>query len=204
LKNPPGTADKDDVALIRTRCSRVVGVLNQYNVVARGEGTEKANELIATWTEVLVPVGIERTVTFDAHWDSPSKIQQVYEAIADLLPEERATEFHTSLLELRELLATANQEGFGLIADLVLEAQLIHEKEDSEKFSYDSGKARNAVTGRVRAAIEHLVKAFAEEIATRYTIATEPITLSACQQMMYLKEDRDSREPPLEEESVPL
>ncbi len=176
LENPPGSTHHSEIGLIKSRCPPVIGILNQYNVIARGRDVAAADNRIELWRECLQSHGVERVISFDAHWDSPSKIRDIYQAIQDLLPGEKAPIFQESLLVFSELFVAANYATFELISDLVINARSIHEREDSQDFPNGEKEARARLTEKIKTGIQGLIDKFVKDVAVLYAIAANPTT----------------------------
>jgi|SRR5579871_252828 len=178
LETVPGSAHIDELKLVRSRCSRVIAILNQYNVVAGSKGVEKADNRVRSWTTMVQEQGVTSVITFDAHWDSPAKLADIYQAINQLLPDEKSTNFQLSIEDLRNLITVANRNGFKRIGELVADVRSIHEDADSHRYDYDCEKAKNELAALVQDKAAVHLKKFLEHVVKEYTVAADPGTPS--------------------------
>jgi len=119
LDSVPDASDQKEIELVISTGKGVVALLNKgiYRLRASQEsdGESQVQRRIEQWKELLESKGVSKIFEFDAHWYNPAKVIEIYNAIEELLPEDKSNLFQESLSAFREYQENKMQRACELI-----------------------------------------------------------------------------------------
>ncbi len=115
----PDDSYKEEINIILRKCQKVVAVLNQYRKQLEASEKSAVKKRIDQWESVFKEQGIERIVLFDAHWDSPVKLNQLYHNILEILDSEQKSYFVEGLKRFEERQREIRQEACSMLASFI-------------------------------------------------------------------------------------
>lgn len=181
----PDDAHKDQISIVRRIQPRVVAVLNQERKQLEASDKEVVDNRIKQWTEVFKEKGIESIVVFDAHWDKPAKVDEIYNAVRETLAPENQDIFQEGLNQFKNRQVEIRKAACTILSSLVLKHQELSitttkgkyiEKDVREKLAKESHDAQNA---------------FLQEVCKLYILAAQSPTISKDELLIQMKSSPD-------------
>ncbi|MDZ8053976.1 MAG: GTPase [Aulosira sp. ZfuVER01] len=146
---------------------KVIGILNQAKKQLEASSQEIVDNRIKLWKEVLKEQGIENTIIFDAHWDKPSKINEIYDAIYRVLNSEEQALFSQGLNEFKNRQKEILTEALSMLANCITEIQEFQVA--TKKNSFSQEKAKNKMVRELQA----IIVDFVHDVVELYKVAAE-------------------------------
>ncbi len=87
----PQTQHNHEVAIVRLKQQNIIGIINKSKKSTDEKENKKNQQRIALWEKFFRDNNIKYFVKFDAFWDQPSKINEIYQFIAIFLKESNDT-----------------------------------------------------------------------------------------------------------------
>jgi predicted GTPase len=81
----PDDSFNEELTIVRRKCSKVIAVINQYEKQLKASSKPEVENRIKQWKAIFHNHSINHVFTFDAHWDNPIKVNQIYDGILDIL-----------------------------------------------------------------------------------------------------------------------
>ncbi|RMD66122.1 DUF3482 domain-containing protein [Candidatus Pacearchaeota archaeon] len=163
LQVVPDDSHKEEIRLIKRLQPQMVGILNFSYSVEKS----KLERRVTQWRRVFFELGIDHVLTFDTHWDRFSKVNRIYEEIAEVLSSHERRIFLLGLRKFKERQEQIHLEAAKLLADSIKRLQNI-------RFEYKkSNSAESRARTRLRKKYEEITLAFVSKAKDLYDIAAE-------------------------------
>jgi len=120
-------------------------------------------------------MGVYEIISFDAHWDKPSKVIQIYDAIKYILPPDFQDSFEVSLENFYERQRQIHKKAYELLYEDVLK---IREKKIEQKVEDDPANAKKQLERELMSFFNASVDQFITKATKLYQIAADNPTLS--------------------------
>lgn len=191
----PNDSHQKEIEITKTIQPRMVAVLNQgrkefnsYIQEGLDSNTAKSyvDNRIEQWKKIFENNGIKYVVIFDAHWDNPKKIDEIYEGVYRILDPKYQELFRKGLELFGQKQDYISQKAYKILASSIL---------DCQKKSTVSVKKGQYVEKEVREKIENeffsVTIDFLEKVTQLYKIAAEYPSATKDQLKLKIKELRD-------------
>ena len=176
IQVPADDSHLQEIRLIQKIQPNIIGILNKARTFERAKGVVARDRRIKQWSGKLNDCSVSNVIDFDAHWDKPSKVIKIYDAIYEILPLERKILFETSLENFYERQRQIHQNAYELLSEEIV---LIRKKKKlEEKVENDTDKAQKNLEKELVSFLEGSVNRFISKASNLYQIATENPTLS--------------------------
>ncbi|ARV58786.1 hypothetical protein BZZ01_09160 [Nostocales cyanobacterium HT-58-2] len=185
-------SDLNEVKVIQKIQPQVVAVLNKAVEFERSHSKKDTNQRIDQWKENLNLL-VKDIIVFDAHWDKPAKVQEIYNAILRILPLDRKKIFETGLRNFSDQQRQIEQKVYKLLAK-----EVIFVKDKTLKQKIDDGareKAKNELKEDLEYLLNSSVTSFLEKAIELYKIEAKNPNLSVSK---FLENLTESQEEPTE------
>jgi predicted HTH domain antitoxin len=182
----PDDSYKEEISIVRRIQPRVLAVLNQARRQLEAGSEEEVDNRIAQWNEVLKEQEIESVIVFDAHWDKPAKINEIYDSVRHVLAPKYRNLFEDGLSQFKERQAELRREACTMLASCIRRCQK-QAGVTVKKGQYLEAETRKKIAEELYDAnLVFLIRA-----AKLYQIAAEHPTESKDQLKLRLKESVD-------------
>jgi len=172
----PENSHEQELQIVQKIQTKVIGVLNKIILYEKEKGQEGAKNRINQWQKIFTKNGVQKMVVFDPHWDKPSKVIEIYDAVLTILPPEKKHRFETGLENFKARQQEINQKAYELLAEEVL--LLKSQKIEEEKVDNPEETKKN-LEKRILELLKKCVVSFNVKVSEWYRIAAENPTLSA-------------------------
>lgn len=187
LEVVPDRSHSREIELVKSAQHRVIGLLNKGRAMAKSAAKKKAGleNRIQLWQEIFKKHGIERVVTFDAHWDKPAKTLDIYNSIESVLDSEKLESFRSGVAKFEERQRQIQSLACQKIAECVTICYQTRETEskESEHAADHRGTseniAKNAAYEASNKKITDALSKFFRDITDIFRIAAKSPTLTA-------------------------
>ncbi|MBD2770642.1 GTPase [Iningainema tapete] len=194
LINPADDSHTNEVKVIQQIQRRVIVILNKAGEFEDSHGRTEKDKRINQWkNELIQKAGIEpeNIIDFDSHFDNPSKVQEIYNAILRILPPKRGEVFKEGLKEFEKRQHEIEQEAYKLLAREVIS---IRNKTLKQKINDNSrGTAKRELEKEIENLLNYHVLSFIQKASQLYEIGAKNPTMSVNQ---FLKKARENIEKP--------
>ncbi|MBE9001683.1 DUF3482 domain-containing protein [Nostoc sp. LEGE 12447] len=146
---------------------KVIGILNQASKQLEASNQKIVDNRINLWKEELKKQGVEDTIVFDAHWDKPSKINEIYDAIYRVLNSEEQALFSKGLNEFKNRQKEILTEALSMLANCITEIQEFQVATKKNSFSQET--AKNKMVRELQA----IIVGFVHDVKELYKVAAE-------------------------------
>lgn len=119
LSAVPDDSFSEEISIVKRKCSKVVAIINQYQRQLRASSEVEVGNRVKQWESFFRGQSIDNIVIFDAHWDNPAKINQIYDRILNVLDTEERSKFTEGLKIFKQRQLEIRREACGMLADLV-------------------------------------------------------------------------------------
>ena len=170
-EKPADNSDIQEIKLIQKIQRRIVCVLNKLNSL---KSEEKRVRRIKQWKDALQEVNINYVIDFDAHWDKPSKITNIYNSISDILTLERKKIFSASLQNFYDRQRKIEKKAYELLSEVVMEIRI---KKLEYKDQGDSSETQKKIKKELMDFLEKSIENFILRVTKLYEIAAENLKL---------------------------
>lgn len=171
LSSVPDESFVEELSVIRRQCKRIVAVINQYHRQRDASTELLVNSRVAQWQAFCEANQIHNAVVFDAHWDNPRKVTELYDAILTILDPSGRDRFTVGLNKFKERQVDIRDEACKFLAKMIRkcnEFEIKMQKRESEN-SKIVDEARKAIAKQVE---EHFV-GFVFCVSKLYKIAAD-------------------------------
>ena len=117
----PDDSFNEELTITKHKCSKVVAVINQYEKQLKASNNSKleVENRISQWKALFKDHSINHVITFDAHWDNPTKINQIYDGILNITEDEQRLKFTEGLKRFKERQVEITREACDMLASLM-------------------------------------------------------------------------------------
>lgn len=173
----PDDSFNEELTIVRRKCSKVIAVINQYEKQLKASSKPEVENRIKQWKAIFHNHSINHVFTFDAHWDNPIKVNQIYDGILDILDLEQRLRFVEGLKSFKERQADITQEACNMLASLIKDCE---EKavETISKGEFDKEEKLEEAKERVARRINGALAEFVYCVSDLYKVAAEHPTTS--------------------------
>ncbi|RAM52197.1 MAG: hypothetical protein C6Y22_07740 [Hapalosiphonaceae cyanobacterium JJU2] len=183
----PDDSYKEELLLIKRKSSRIIAVINQYRRQLEATSDEKAVEnRINQWIDVFQKQSIDKIITFDAHWDNPRKVNQLYDNILNILDDDQKSRFVEGLRRFKERQADIRQEACEMLASLIEKISEI-ELTNIPRRDVENKKRQNDAKEKVLRKINGSIAEFVYCVSQLYKIAAQEPTTSKEQLLLKME-----------------
>jgi GTPase SAR1 family protein len=119
----PDDSFNEEISIVKRKCSKVIAVINQYEKQLKASSKEEVGNRIQQWKAFFHAHAIDHVVLFDAHWDNPVKINQIYNGILNILEPEKRLIFSEGLKQFQKRQHDITQEACDMLASLIKDCQ---------------------------------------------------------------------------------
>lgn len=176
IRVPADDSHLQEIRLIQKIQPNIIGILNKAGTFGKTKGVDARDRRIRQWTGKLNECSVSSVIDFDAHWDKPSKVIKIYDAIYQILPLERKLLFEASLENFYERQRQIHQKVYELLSEEILSIRKKNKLE--EKVENDADKAKKNLEKELVSLLEESVNRFVSKASKLYQIAAENPTLS--------------------------
>lgn len=165
---------KSELKLV-TRAGRgVIGVLNKSSLLPVQKEDAKATSQgrIENWSSGMKQAGILNVVDFDAHWDRPSKVASIYNAIAAVLEGEQQRIFMGGIRKFNEKQERTLKDACKSVA-VCVESCIGSFHEHEGDYEYDSVKTKSSLQMKISQEIRSATEKFSAAVSEFYRIRAE-------------------------------
>lgn len=157
----------EEMEAVRNIQPRVIGILNQSKKQLEASNKEIVDNRINLWKKELKKQGIDNTIVFDAHWDKPSKINEIYDAVYRVLDSEEQELFSKGLNEFKNRQKEILTEALSMLANCINEIQEFQVSAKKNSFSQEKAKTQ------IRRELQTIIVDFVRDVTELYKVAAE-------------------------------
>jgi uncharacterized membrane protein/guanylate kinase len=182
----PDDSYKEEIEIVKKIQPKVIAILSQRRKQIDASGEAITNDRIYQWQEVLKEQKIEHVVVFDAHWDRPEKINEIYDSLSKTLSTRERKLLDRGIKIFNQRSDDICNESLSLLSECIESCQ----KQSSifvKKGNYSEPEVRQKIVEELNK--ECLV--FAIRVAELYKIAAEHPTDSKEELKIRLTESID-------------
>ncbi|BAZ40926.1 GTPase Era [Calothrix sp. NIES-4101] len=189
----PDDSYQEEISIIRHKSTKIVGVINQYKKQLEATNKDIVDGRVHQWESFFREQSIEQIVVFDAHWDNPIKVNQLYKSIFEILNDEQKSCFTEGLRRFKDRQQKIRKEACKMLSTLIIdcrnEAIVSIPKKDSENKDKIEEAQRQLVEK-----INHHLYLFVEPVSLLYKIAAENPTTSEEEIIFKIRSEPNWRE----------
>lgn len=174
----PNDSDKDEIALVKKNCCKVVAVINQYNKELQATDKKSVDDRVTQWKNVFREHSINDVIVFDAHWDNPVKVKQIYDGILNILDSEQKLRFTEGLKRFNERESEIRKEACNLLSVFIIEPYQGQPILTIPKIECNTEQKREIAREKIAQKIDRSFATFAYNITYLYKVAAEKPTTS--------------------------
>lgn len=115
----PDDSFKAEISIIKRQCSKILGLVNQYEKELRASSATEVENRVQQWKTFFAGQSVDSVIVFDAHWDNPAKISQIYDEIVSILDSEQQSQFSEGLKRFKERQLEIRGEACDMLASLI-------------------------------------------------------------------------------------
>lgn len=160
LQVVPDDQHKEEIKLVKRLQPQIVGILNFSHSVAQN----KLEERVAQWKKAFSEVGVDHVLVFDTHWDRYSRVNKIYETIANVLSQREKEIFLRGVAHFKERQQQINREAAKYLAESIQQLQRL-------EFKYKKSVAPSAIEEKIREKVAEITEEFVEKVSLLYQIA---------------------------------
>jgi GTP-binding protein EngB required for normal cell division len=117
----PDDSYKDEIAIVKKKCPKVVAVINHYKKQLEASDRVSIDNRVAQWKNLFIEHSINDVIVFDAHWDNPVKVKGIYDSILNILEVEEKLRFTEGLKRFKERQSEIRKEACNLLSIFIIE-----------------------------------------------------------------------------------
>ncbi|MEK0191825.1 GTPase [Microcoleus anatoxicus] len=185
----PDDSYKDEIAIIKKKCSKVVAVINQYKKQLEASDKISVENRVAQWKNLLREHSINDVIIFDAHWDSPVKVNGIYDSILNILDSEQKLRFTEGLKRFKERQSEIRKEACNLLSVFIIEPYQGKPILTIPKAECNNEYKREIAKGKIAEKIDRSFATFLHNITYLYKVAAENPTTPKEQLCLDFKTD---------------
>jgi GTPase SAR1 family protein len=182
----PDDSFNEEISIVKRKCSKVVALINQYEKQLKASSQPEIENRIKQWKALFHNHSIDHVVVFDAHWDNPAKINQVYGGILDILEPEKHLRFVEGLKRFKERQSDITRETCDMLASLIRDCE---EKAiiTISKGDFDKKEKQEEAKEQVARKINGSLAEFVYCVSDLYKVAAEHPTTSKDELCLLMK-----------------
>lgn len=186
LSTVPDDSFNEEISIVKRKCSKVISVINQYEKQLKASSKPEVENRIKQWKALFNDHSINHVVIFDAHWDNPTKINQIYDGILNILEAEQHLRFVEGLKRFKERQSDITREACDMLASLIRDCE---EKAvvTISKRDFDKEEKREEAKEQVARRINGALAEFVYCVSDLYKVAAEHPTTSKDELFLLMK-----------------
>ncbi|WP_341738244.1 GTPase domain-containing protein [Microcoleus sp. CAWBG640] len=169
----PDDSYKDEIAIIKKKCSKVVAVINQYKKQLEASDKISVENRVAQWKNMFREHSINDVIVFDAHWDNPVKVKGIYDSILNILDCEEKSRFTEGLKRFNERQSEIRKEACNLLSVFIIEPYQGKPILTIPKAEFNNEHKREIAKEKIADKIDSSFAAFIYNITYLYKVAAE-------------------------------
>ncbi len=119
LSSVPDDSFSGEISIINRKCSKIVAIINQYEKQLRASSKTEVENRVKQWKTFFTEQSVNHVTVFDAHWDNPTKISEIYDNILNILDSEQRAQFSEGLRRFKERQLEIRREACDMLASLI-------------------------------------------------------------------------------------
>jgi GTPase Era involved in 16S rRNA processing len=191
VRSPADESNITEVKVIQKIQPQIIVILNKAVEFEKSHGQDDTIRRIQQWKGELtnkVDIKLENIIVFDAHWDKPSKVQEIYKTILKILPGNRRSLFQEGLNEFEKYQAQIEQNAYKLLTQEVIN---IRYKTLKQKITDSRDKAKKELEEDIKNLLNDSTSRFIKKASQIYEIGAKNPTIAVSQ---FLENTRENRE----------
>ncbi len=176
LEDVPTLAHREEIELTRAQQPCIIGLINKYGVES-SKNKQRADNRVELWKQFFDENGVSGVVVFDAHWDKPSKLSQIYTAISALLPSEKQAVFAGGLASFAKQQRDRSESVAVLVARCVEACRQAQSDADSREHQYNETSAISGLQVLMARTIGRELERFVADCRQLYSIQISNLTI---------------------------
>ena len=186
LSSVPDDSFKAEISLIQRRCSKIVAIINQYEKELRASSATEVENRVEQWKTFFREQSVNSVIMFDAHWDNPAKISQIYDEIVKILDPEQRSHFLEGIKRYKERQLEITREACDMLASLIKDCEK-NAVDIISKGDYNKQPKLEEATQRVARKINGSLADFVYCVCDLYKVAAEHPTTSRDELLLLMK-----------------
>ncbi len=182
---------KEEISLILKKCSKVVAVINQYKKELAASDKISVNNRVTQWKNLFQEHSINDVILFDAHWDSPVKVKQIYDGILNILDSDQKLRFTEGLKRFKERELEIRKEACNMLSVFIIEPYQGKPILTIPKADCNNEYKREIAKEQIADKIDRSFATFLHNITYLYKVAAEHPTTSKEQLCLDFKTDHN-------------
>lgn len=180
LEQIPSRRLEKELDLVSKANSKIIGILNKSRIIIKGhDGNDSVlKNRIRLWIQAFSKHKIDKFIVFDAHWDKPSKVSEIHNAISEYLSKEKKDKFRLGLKEFDKRQADILTLACQKVADCIeICISRGHHALNAEVYGSDLETMKQEVAKRLDKNVQSALMEFISSVSSVYKISMEdPIT----------------------------
>ena len=180
LDKVPDAYDRKEIELVFSAGKGVVALLNKgVSRVQSSDDLDKESDLegrVEQWKALFREVGISKDFVFDAHWYDPAKVIDIYNALTELLPEDKSVLFQKGLLAFQEYQDNKLQKSCDLIFNCLNKCRQSVNVQ-TMKFDYDIEKSKEEAALKISKLVYDAITDFLKNTSDLYYEVVVPLNI---------------------------
>jgi len=172
LSVTPDSSHIDEIKLIKKFQPRIVGVLNKCGSLLKDKD-EDTLQRQKSWKDALEINGIKHSIFFDAHFDKPSKIYNIYNSIQKVLSDKKSISFRNGLKLFEERQEKIRNLAFDFLYSMIEDLRQISVTVNGSEHDYIKEKVLKAIQEELGIAIKGVTVKFLEHVSSLYMFVSE-------------------------------
>lgn len=173
VESAPDASHDKEIKLVRMANPRTVGMLNKTRLLEKTLAASAARRRVTDWETRLRAGGIGDVFDFDAHWDRYSRLNEVYQALARQMADQKRADFEKGLQQFSETLATARQMVAKRAAECIAACRALRETKDTVVDHYNRSASLEELKAKILKQLEEFETEFADEVVRIYGIGVK-------------------------------
>ena len=187
----PDDSYKDEIAIIKKKCSKVVAVINQYKKQLEASDKISVENRVAQWKNLFREHSINDVILFDAHWDNPVKVKQIYDGILNILDSDQKLRFTEGLKRFKERELEIRKEACNFLSVFIIEPYQGKPILTIPKADCNNEHKREIAKEKIAEKIDRSFATFLYNITYLYQVAAENPTTPKDQLSLDFKTDHN-------------
>lgn len=186
LSTVPDDSFNEEISIVKRKCSKVVALINQYEKQLKASSKPEVENRIKQWKSLFNDHSINHVVVFDAHWDKPTKINQIYDGILNLLEPEQHSRFVEGLKRFKERQSYITREACDMLASLIKDCEE-RAVVNILKRDFDKDEKKEEAKEQVARRINGALAEFVYCVSDLYKVAAEYPSTSKDELLLLMK-----------------
>ncbi|MEG4815992.1 GTPase [Microcoleus sp. K5-D4] len=187
----PDDSYKDEIAIVKKKCPKVVAVINQYKKQLAASDRVSIDNRVAQWKNLFIEHSINDVIVFDAHWDNPVKVKGIYDSILNILDAEEKLRFTEGLKRFKERQSEIRKEACNLLSVFIIEPYQVKPILSIPKAECNNEHKREIAKEEIVEKIDQSFARFIYIITYLYKVAAENPTTPKEQLCLDFKTDHN-------------